>query len=147
MNQDAKKTLRIVLLISLFLFIIVFAFFKSRDLIFGVKITNVSIVDGSKTNEKLLHVTGNAKHAAILTLNGREISLNKQGDFDETIALFPGYNVISINAKDKFGSVDEKNYKLIMEAPNSFSNGLVEPTPLENTESATRGPEEKNLVP
>jgi len=113
MQQDAKKTLKIVLLSGLFLFILVFAFLKSYDLLFGVKIKNVSIVDNATLTDNLLHVTGNAKHAAILTLNGREISINKQGDFDETIALLPGYNVIQIEAKDKFGSVDEKNYKLI----------------------------------
>ena len=115
MRQDAKKIARIISLSILFLFIIVYAFFTSKDLIFGVKIKNVNIVDGAKVTESVLEITGNAKNAITLTLNGREISVNQQGDFDETISLLSGYNIINIKAQDKFGKIDEKNYKLIKE--------------------------------
>lgn len=113
MNSDAKKILKVSLFSLFFVFIIVYAFFTSRDLIFGVKVTNVNIVDGSKVTESALEIKGNARNAINLTLNGREISIDKEGNFNETIILLPGYNVISIKAKDKFGNVDEKNYKLM----------------------------------
>lgn len=113
MNTSAKKIVKIGGLVVFFLLIIIFAFFTSRDVLFGVKIRNVNIVDGSTTNESVLKVTGNARNALNLTLNGREISINKEGDFDETIALLPGYNIVNIKAKDKFGDTDEKNYKLM----------------------------------
>jgi len=70
-------------------------------------------VDGAVLTENIIKITGNAKNAINLTLNGREISVDQAGNFNETIALLPGYNIISIIAKDKFGYVDEKNYKLI----------------------------------
>ncbi len=113
MNTDAKKILKIVLLSVLLLFIVVYAFFTSKDLIFGVKITNVNIVDGSKVTDNVLKITGNAKNAVDLTLDGREISVDQKGNFNETIALSPGYNIVSIKAKDKFGKSDEKDYKLM----------------------------------
>lgn len=118
MNQDAKKILKITGLSIFFLFIIIFAFFGSKDLIFGVKIKNVNINGlpaqaGTKVVDSVLKVNGNAKNAVNLTLNGREISIDQQGNFDETIVLLSGYNVIEIIAKDKFGNVDEKNYKII----------------------------------
>src|SRR3989344_2356655 len=112
MNNDAKKILQIIGLVIFFLLIIVYAFFRSRDLISGVKIKDVNIVDGAKITESIMKVTGNAKNAVNLTLNGREISIDGAGNFDETIALLLGYNVINIKAKDKFGYVDEKNYKI-----------------------------------
>ena len=115
MRQDAKKIARIISLSILFLFIIVYAFFTSKDLIFGVKIRNVNIVDGAKVTVSVLEITGNAKNAINLTLNGREISVNQQGDFNETISLLSGYNIVNIKAQDKFGKIDEKNYKLIKE--------------------------------
>jgi len=62
---------------------------------------------------KKIEITGIAKNAIDLTLDGREISVDQQGDFDETIALLPGYNIINIKAKDKFGNVDDKNYQLM----------------------------------
>ncbi|MFA6273674.1 MAG: hypothetical protein WC662_00760 [Candidatus Paceibacterota bacterium] len=113
MNQDAKKILKIILISVLFLFIIIFAFYRSKNLIFGVKIKNVNIINNAKVTESIQTITGNAKNATSLILNGREISINQQGDFNETISLLPGYNVINIKAQDKFGHVDEKNYKLI----------------------------------
>ncbi len=113
MTTDIKKIMKIVSLSAFFIFIIIYAFFNSKDLMYGVKITNVNIVDGAKMTEDILKVTGNAKNAIKLSLNGREISINQQGNFEETIALLMGYNVINITALDKFGNVDEKNYQLM----------------------------------
>jgi hypothetical protein len=113
MNTNAKKILKIAGLFLFFLIIVIFAFFRSKDLIFGVKIKNVSITDGATMTESVMRVDGNAKNATYLSLNGREISIDQQGNFGETIALLSGYNIVQITAKDKFGATDEKNYKLI----------------------------------
>lgn len=113
MNANFKKIVKIGGLSVFFILIIIYAFFISKDIIFGVKITNVNIRDGTTVTESVLKLTGNARNAIELTLDGREISVDQQGNFNETIALLPGYNIINIKAKDKFGYVDEKNYKLI----------------------------------
>jgi hypothetical protein len=113
MRQDAKKIIKIASVSILFIFIVLYAFFRSKDLIFGVQIKNVNIVDGAKVTNNIMNITGTAKNATDLTLDGREISVDQQGNFNETIALLPGYNVIDIKAQDKFGHVDEKNYKVI----------------------------------
>ncbi|MEI8174320.1 MAG: hypothetical protein WCG28_00025 [bacterium] len=113
MQKNLKKTLQITGLLIFFLFIFIYAFFRSQDLIFGIKIKNVNITDGTKMTDSILKLTGNAKRATNLTLNGREISINEDGDFNETIALLSGYNIINITAKDKFGYIDKKNYKLM----------------------------------
>ncbi|MEK7140590.1 MAG: hypothetical protein AAB815_02275, partial [Patescibacteria group bacterium] len=117
MNQDAKKILQWTLLALFFLFIIFYATFRSKDLIFGVKIRNINIVDGARVENSVVNITGNAQNAVNLTLNGREISIDQAGNWSETIALLSGYNVISIKAEDKFGNIDEKNYQLILEKP------------------------------
>jgi hypothetical protein len=113
MQHNAKKILKISSFVFLFLFILIYIFFRSKDLIFGVQIKNVNLTNGAKVTESVQKITGNAKNATNLTLNDREISIDQQGNFDETISLLPGYNVINIKAKDKFGNSDEKNYQLI----------------------------------
>ncbi len=117
MNADAKKILKIGSLSIFFIFIVVYALFRSYDLIAGVKIKNVSIIDGATVTESVQKVSGNAKNAINLSLNGREISIDQQGNFDETIALLSGYNIVTLKALDKFGNSDEKDYKLIYKAP------------------------------
>ena len=114
MSILSKKTFKTILLALFFLFIVVYAFFRSHDLVFGVKIKNVNLEDGATVEDSALHITGNAKNAINLTLNGREISIDQAGNFDETIALLSGYNVINIKAVDKFEYTDEKNYKLML---------------------------------
>lgn len=112
-NRNSKKIIKIIVLSLFFLFIIVYAFFRSSDLIFGVKIRNINITDGAKVTEEVLNIVGNAKNAKNLTLNGREISIDKDGNFTETIVLLPGYNIITVEAMDKFGNTDKKDYKII----------------------------------
>lgn len=113
MNTDAKKILKIVLFSAFLLFIIIYAFFRAKDVVLGVKIIDVNIVDGTKVTDNILKITGNARNAVSLTLNDRIISIDQKGNFNETIALLSGYNVISIKARDEFGNNDEKNYQLI----------------------------------
>ncbi len=117
-KMSSKKTVKISGLVLFIFIIFTVAFFGASGLIFGVKIKNVNIdgipaQSGAKTLNSVIKITGNAKNAITLSVNGREISVNNKGDFDETIALLKGYNILNIKAKDKFGYVDEKNYKLI----------------------------------
>ncbi|MDQ3244753.1 MAG: hypothetical protein M3P22_00160 [bacterium] len=123
MAQLNKKRIQTILLFIFFLFIIGYGVIISYGVIFGVKIRNITINNnviqtGMTVEEKVNNISGNAKNAINLTFNGREISINKQGNFNETIALFSGYNILSIVARDKFGNVDTKTYKLIYKQQN-----------------------------
>ena len=111
---DESRKVKLVIFSVFFLFIIVYGFLRSTDLLFGVKIRGVNITDGASVNESVMKITGNARNAINLALNAREISIDLEGDFEETVALLPVYNMISIRAVDKFGYEDEKNYKLIL---------------------------------
>lgn len=115
MNYNVKKILKILTLTIFFIFISVYAFYRSYDLIFGVEIKNVNIVDGAKWSVSVIEITGLAKGAINLTLNDREIAIDQAGNFKDAVVLLSGLNVISIRAVDKFGYSDEKNYKLTRE--------------------------------
>lgn len=113
MTTDNKTKIKIASILIFFVLIIIYAIFTSKDLILGIKIREINIEDGNVTTESIQNITGNAKNAIKITINGREISIDQEGNFNETIALLKGYNIINIRAQDKFGYVDEKNYKLI----------------------------------
>jgi hypothetical protein len=96
--------------------------------LFGVDIKKVNIENGATfTESSILNITGNAKNAIYLSLNDREISINEQGNFNETISLLPGYNTITIVAKDKFGNSDEENYQLIYKPKIPVSDPILPP--------------------
>lgn len=118
MQNQIKKIVKISGIFVFFILIVAYASFISKDLVFGVKIKNVNldslpIQSGATITKSVVKITGNAKNAIKLVLNGREISVDQQGNFEESIALLSGYNIISIVAQDKFGHTDEKNYQLM----------------------------------
>lgn len=116
MKKDFKKLFRISVVGIFFLFIALFGFYRSYNLIFGVKIKGVNLTDGAIHTGSVTEVSGNAANAKNLTLNGREISVDKDGNFNEKIALLSGYNIVTIKAVDKFGHVDEEDFRLIGES-------------------------------
>lgn len=113
MEQLNKKRIKIIALTAFFILILSYGIFTSYGVLFGVKIKNVNLTNGSTITENTVQITGNAEHAVYLSINGREISIDKAGNFSETIAVLSGYNIVELVARDKFGNVDIKNYKLI----------------------------------
>lgn len=113
MKQEHKKRIKIIILTVFFLFILIYGIYASYGVIFGVKIRDINLINGATITENTIKITGNAKRAVYLSLNGREISIDKDGNFTETIALLSGYNIVELVARDKFGNVDTENYKLI----------------------------------
>jgi len=63
----------------------------------------------------LAKVQGKAKNATYISLNGREIFIDKDGSFSEPIALIPGFSVITIDTQDKFGKSKEKKFQVVYE--------------------------------
>lgn len=109
MTDNFKKNIKVSGTTLFFALIILYALWGSHNLISGAKIKNVDI----KSGPELTEISGNAKGAVELTLNGREISLDQDGNFRENVVLLLGYNVINISAVDKFGNTDAKNYQLL----------------------------------
>lgn len=94
----------------LFLAIGAFAYMKMNFLLHGVQITaNINRDPGSS----IVEIKGNAQNAVYLTLNGREIFVDRDGAFTERVALLPGLGVVTLDAQDKFGKTAEKKFELV----------------------------------
>ncbi|MEN9582164.1 MAG: Glucodextranase, domain [Candidatus Parcubacteria bacterium] len=111
MMIDPKKFIRFALIGLLFLGITVYGYYRSKDAIFGIAITT-SIQDGAVLDSKLLTLTGSAPHTSKFTVNNREILLDKNGDFADTLLLQDGYNILTLEASDKFGRTIQKVIRL-----------------------------------
>jgi hypothetical protein len=96
--------------ITLFLIIIIFGYAKISFILRGVEI-KATLEEGSSPS--LVQINGNAKNAIQLVLNGREIFIDKNGNFSETVGLLPGFSVITLSAEDKFGKNAEKKFNLV----------------------------------
>lgn len=98
------------LFIFLFLSIGTYSYAKMRVVINGVKVrANIERTDSSS----LAFIKGNARNAIYVSLNGREIFIDKNGEFKEPIALLSGLGVVTIQAQDKFGNVSQKEFEVM----------------------------------
>lgn len=109
-NKSIKWWLGIGSCTLLFVSIGIFSYMKMDFLFRGVKIT--ASINKSEVSP-LVKVLGNAKNATYISLNGREIFIDKDGNFSENIALLPGLSVITLSAEDKFGHLDEKRLEVM----------------------------------
>lgn len=117
-NKSIKWWVGVVFGSTLFIIIGIFSYIKADDLIYGVQI-NASI---SKTDSSsIAEIKGEAIHATYLSLNGREIFIDKDGSFTEHIALLPGLSVVTLEAEDKFGKKSEKKFQVMYQE----STGVV----------------------
>ena len=104
--------LTIALPVFLFIFILSYSYYKTKNLLRGVILEVNDVKDGQVFNQPLINLSGRAKNATRLYINGREISIDKNASFTEKMLLLTGYNVLTIKAEDKFGKKIEKDYKL-----------------------------------
>jgi hypothetical protein len=109
-NRTIKKTFLGVLGIALVSFIGT----KLYPLIHGPDIELATMTDGAHLTEPMIRVSGIAKFTKDLVVNGAPLATAPDGSFDENLLLNPGYNVITMEGKDRFGNKNVKNYSVIL---------------------------------
>jgi len=108
-NKPMKWWLGYGSIFLLFLMIGIYGHMKLKIAISGIDIT-AFISDTS--SDTLKYIEGNANKAIYITINGREIFIEKNGKFKEPINLPSGMNIITIEAQDKFGHVSKRTIEV-----------------------------------
>lgn len=85
------------------LIIILYALSRSLNYIHGPQIEIFQPINGSAIASTTTTIIGRALRINSLLLNGKTVFIDESGNFQETILVFPGVNMISLTAKDQFG--------------------------------------------
>jgi len=109
-NKNIKWWVGTISCIALFAVIIGFGYDKMCFVWKGVEI---KATIEKESGSSLAVIKGVADKATYITLNGREIFIDKEGNFKESIAVLPGFSVITINARDKFGKTAEQKFEIV----------------------------------
>jgi hypothetical protein len=80
---------------------IIYVLFQARFLIAGPQIFVKALPDVQ--TERLIVLEGQAKNIVHMTLNGRQIFTDKDGNFKEALVLENGYTVATLQAEDRYG--------------------------------------------
>jgi len=102
--QDGKLAFKVLIATFLVLSIAGYSLFQVHKLIIGPTIelseSFKPIITGPN-NKIALH--GTAANVAFISLNDNPIYIDESGRFNENLLLYPGYNIIKLYGKDKFG--------------------------------------------
>jgi hypothetical protein len=107
------RLLRIIFLITLFLFIAIYALFRSLNYAKGPDIEINSPSNGSTISSPTVKIIGQAFRINKITLNGHNISIDESGNWEQVIIIFPGINKITVYAEDQFGRNISKKLDII----------------------------------
>ena len=112
MKASRALAIRITLVVIISILILGYGLFQARNLINGPEINISSPKNGDSVVDPLVIVSGSTFNITHITLNDRQIFVDKQGKFIEKLLVPPGYTIIKLAAQDKFGRVTQKLVEL-----------------------------------
>lgn len=80
----------------------------------GPEITVNKPQDGQTLKNSLVEISGSARNISSISLDGRPIFIDEKGFFKENLLLAKGYNIIEVQAVDKFGKKVKKTIKVVL---------------------------------
>ncbi len=115
MSNFTKKKHLLTYGVGIFATLILGAFMVSRiaPLVRGSAITLDHIPDQELTNPKIV-LSGKTFDTKQLSMNGTPITLSPTGNFEQTIILHPGYNMITLDGTDTLHKTKKHTYTFIL---------------------------------
>ena len=112
-RRETKFYLKTIAVVFFLLILFGYGGYEVWNYATGPKITVFAPKNGVVVNESLLVIEGQVKNAKKITLNDRPIVIDEAGNFNEKILLSYGYNVLTLEAEDRFGKKDERELQIV----------------------------------
>lgn len=94
--------------------VIGYAYFALHAYLRGPQIIVWSPQNGATMEQSYTVIEGMARGIAYFYLDDRQIFTDEAGYFKESLLLYPGYNIIVLSAKDRFGRTTENRLQLML---------------------------------
>jgi hypothetical protein len=107
-----RKNIRTTAVIVFFILFVLYAGFETIKLFLGPSLIIDNPKDLESISEPLINVSGTVKRVSYISINDRQIFADTAGKFNDKLLLLPGYNIIKIEVKDRFGKVLKKEIRL-----------------------------------
>ncbi len=115
MKHNSRKTL-IFGVLGIFSFLILgYGYAKTRDLLSGTKLVVLEPRTGEVVKSEMITIEGEVGPIIHLEINGAQVLSGEGGRFEYKTLLAPGYNVIEIQAIDKFDREIRKTIEVVYE--------------------------------
>ncbi|MDB5260056.1 MAG: seg [Candidatus Nomurabacteria bacterium] len=112
-TYDLRKKLEPYIIGLLVLIAVFYGIFRAYPLLSGPSITIYSPGDGDPVASTTFEVSGRVLRSREITLQGRQITIDTEGHFKETLVPYYPYTIIIISAKDQYGAEVTKTLRVI----------------------------------
>jgi len=109
-NSANLKKLGLVVVVALLAW---YGYYQTIDFVRGPRLLIHSPTDGETLNEQLVSISGEAQNISHISLNGRKIFVDEEGQFGEELLLHRGYNIITVSVSDKYGRYRVETLRLV----------------------------------
>ncbi len=114
-RYGTKKILRTSVFALIACIVIGYTLFATHDVILGPTLSITEPSNGTTFTTSSAHIRGVVKRIQDISLNGRPITIDDKGNFDEVVLFSPGYNIFTFVIKDKFGRSREYRLEYVYE--------------------------------
>lgn len=94
------------------LLLIAYIVFQARFLIAGPQVTMTFVPDIVQAQRQIT-LEGKTKNITEISINGRSIATDENGNFSENIILENGYTIVSIEARDRYGRETRHEHQFV----------------------------------
>ncbi len=118
MNESWYITPRRLLSVFGGILLLFFAWFLVSGLIGFTAAPSLRIEEPTReatTDKPMITVRGTTEKESQLTVNGREITMDEHGAFNQDIELIPGLNMLHFLAQNRFGKITEETRYVVVE--------------------------------
>lgn len=115
--------IRLGVVLSFFLIALWYVAFQARFMIEGPMVT-LTPEPQTVSKDRIVVLTGKTENITSLTVNGRAIATDPEGNFSEPVILENGYTIMSIDAKDRYGRSVHVERPLVFAPDESLNNEL-----------------------
>lgn len=127
MERNPKRILIIAAAALAALSLAFYAYLQSREYLRGPVIAVDEPADGSLSTTSIVALKGSARNVSFLTLNDRQIFTDERGRFTESLLLQDGYNIMLLEAKDRFGHIAQKKLELVHKPEKNHESLILNP--------------------
>lgn len=110
---DLRKQLEFYLVGILVLTALSYGFFRAYPLLAGPNITVDSPKDGENVASTTFQISGTALRAKEITIQGRPITTDTDGKFNEILVPQYPYTIIVLTAKDSYGNIETRSLRVV----------------------------------
>lgn len=114
MNTSTRSILFKSIGILFFVLVIIYSYSRFNRYISGPRIQSINIEEYTQTDTLSLGIEGIVENVQSMYVNGREVTITNNQEFDTVIVLSPGYTIIEITLYDSF--TKERTYQYHVES-------------------------------